>query len=169
MILEWSTIITLLVSFVVLVKSADVAVSSICRYARKVGISDYLIGFLIVAIGTSLPELSTAVTSASAGFGEIILGDVVGANIIDITVVLGLMAIVGRKIHVKSRMLGKTIFLTMGVVILPFLLGYDGHFSRFEGFVMIIAFVLYIVRLWNREGGFGKIKKDVPWKLIYRI
>lgn len=168
MILEWETVIITIVSFVVLVKSADVAVSAISRYAGKVGISEYLIGFLIVSLGTSLPELSTAITSSFSGQGELLLGDVVGANIIDITVVLGLMAIIAKELKIESRMLGKTIFLTMGVVILPFLLGFDGGFSRFDGVLLILSFVFYMFRLWDREGNLGDIKKDVPFKDIYK-
>jgi len=166
--LEWQTIAVIIISLGFLIKSADVAVGAISRYAKRVGISDYLIGLLIVAVGTSLPELSTAITGSFSGFGNLILGDVIGANIIDVTVVLGLMAIVGRKIKITSRILGNTMFVTMSMVILPFLLGFDGEFSRFDGIVLITAFVLYIIRLWNKEGKMGKIKKDVPLKLIYR-
>ena len=168
MAIEITTLLTLIVSLIVVIKSADYAVQSISSYARTVGISDYLIGFLIVSVGTSLPELSTAITASLAKAGTLVVGDVFGANIIDITVVLGLMAIVGRKIKLKSNIAGDTFFVTIAVAMLPLLLGVDGVLGRFDGFVLIVAFVLYIIRLWNKEGKLGRIKKDVPFAKIYK-
>ena len=83
--------------------SAGYIITAVSDYAKKTGVSDYLIGFLVVSIGTSLPELTTGFVASFAKAGEIVVGNVIGANIIDVTVVLGITAIVGRKIYIHGK------------------------------------------------------------------
>ncbi|MBW2999176.1 hypothetical protein KY339_00760 [Candidatus Woesearchaeota archaeon] len=160
--------VTALLSIFVIMRAASFAIYAISDYARKTGISDYLIGFLVVSIGTSLPELSTAVFASMAHAGQLVLGDVVGANIIDVTVVLGLTAIIGRKIAISGKVIGKTVLTVLVMALLPILLGVDGDLSRLDGILLIIGFTAYILSLLRKEGKFGKVKKSVAWKDIWR-
>ena len=163
-------IVLALFSLIIVIKSADKVVGSISSYAKKLGLSDYLIGFLIVSIGTSIPELITAITASlqSKSSGMLILGNVIGANIIDVTVIIGFMAIIGKKLKIESKILNKTIFLILAIAILPLLLSIDGLLGRTDGLIMLAFFGYYVFRLWRQEGKFGHIKKDVAWKHIYK-
>jgi cation:H+ antiporter len=148
-------------------KSASYAITAISDYAKQTGISEYLIGFLVVSIGTSLPELCTAVFSSLANNGAISLGDAIGANVIDVTIVMGLTAIFGRKILVKDK-LGKTFYVIMGLVILPLILGLDGQLSRYDGVIMVLAFGIYILSLIKKEKKIGKMQTDIKLKDIWK-
>lgn len=159
-------ILVALASILVISISAKYAIAAICRYAETTGISKYLIGFLIVSIGTSMPELSTAIVGSLAGQGTLLLGDIIGANILVVTLILGITAFVGKSIKIKSRTPDKTILTMMGMVILPLLLGIDGTFSRLDGGILLGAFILYVYSLLKKEKTLGKIKEKVPVKQI---
>ena len=148
--------------------SAGYIITALSDYAHKTGVSDYLIGFLVVSIGTSLPELTTAFVASFTNGGNLLLGDVLGANIIDVTVVLGLTAIVGKKIFVHGKILDKTIFTVMIMALLPLVLGIDGNLNRFDGIILVGAFLMYIYSLLRKEGEFGTLKKELKWKDIWQ-
>ena len=83
--------IACVLSLIIVLKASDLAIYGISNYAKKLGISHYLIGFLVVAVGTSLPELVASITGALAGQTSMVFGTVVGSNISDLTLVLGIM------------------------------------------------------------------------------
>ena len=163
-----NNIVFALLSLVLIMFSASKIISAVTHYARKLGISNYLIGFVVVSIGTSVPELTTAFVASVRNAGSLVLGNVIGANIIDVTIVLGITAIVGKKIFVHGKVLTKTIYTVLVIAILPLILGIDGTLSRVDGAILIASFVLYIYNLLRKEGKFGHIKKDVKWKDIWK-
>ena len=161
-------IIYAFISLVLIMFSAGYIISAITDYAKKLGISNYLIGFLVVSVGTSIPELSTAFVAAFKNAGNMVLGNVIGANIIDVTLVLGLTAIVGKKLFVHGKVLTDTLLTVMVVSILPLVLGFDGQLSRIDGIILIGAFFAYMLNLLRKEGQMGHIKKDVKWGNIWK-
>lgn len=161
-------LITAVLSILVIMKSASYAINAIIDYAKKTGISEYLIGFLVVSIGTTLPDLSAGIFASLSGQGALILGDVIGSNILDVTVVLGIAAVIARKVKVHGKIVDRTMFTTLFMVLLPLLLGLDGMISRLDGMILLTAFLVYLSRLLKREGELGKVKKDVKWKNIWK-
>jgi len=155
-------------ALIMIMFSASYIISAVSDYAKKFGISQYLIGFVVVSIGTSVPELATAFVASSKGIGSMILGNVLGANIIDVTIVLGVTAIIGKKIFVHGKVLTKTVLTVLFVSVLPLILGLDGSLSRIDGIILVTSFLLYIYSLLRKEGHFGHIKKDVKWKFIWK-
>ena len=143
--------IMLLVGFVMLIKGADVFVDSSSSIAKKLGIPSLIIGLTIVAMGTSAPELSVSVQSALVGMNDISLANVVGSNIFNLLVVLGLSSCIGKlKI---SNYIDVIVMLLVGLLLTLF----AGNFilTRFEGILLLIAFILYISYLIikaKREG-----------------
>ncbi|MBW3004584.1 sodium:calcium antiporter [Candidatus Woesearchaeota archaeon] len=160
--------IVCVLSLIIVLKSSDLALYGISNYAKKIGISPYLIGFLVVAIGTSLPELVASITGAFAGQTEIALGTIIGANISDLTLVLGIMLLVGRTINVEHPIVGKTFFRTLMLVSLPLILVSDGALTRPDGIILTGGFIAYIASLWLQEGKLGKMKKDVKLKTLWK-
>ncbi len=159
-------IIIAVLSLFVILKSASYAITAISNYAKQTGISDYIIGFLVVSIGTSLPDLTTAITASWINKGELIVGNVIGANIVDVFLVIGLMAVIARKINVKGDIISKTIPTIMFMVFLPLVLGFDGIFSRVDGIVLLLAYSVYIYLLIRKEGEIGHVKKQVELRSI---
>ncbi len=143
----------LLLSAVVLAKSAEIVVNSLTRLSRYFGISQFAIGMVLLAVVTSLPELSVAVVSASIGEGAISAGNVFGSNIANIFLVLGLGAFLyGAKVPRKntgeialvlllttvlsayivfnSTVVGRALGLMGGSILLVLFAGYVYHLLR---------------------------------------
>jgi cation:H+ antiporter len=85
-----------------------------------------------------------------------------------VTLVLGITAIVGKKLFIHGKVLTKTMMLVLSVSLLPLILGFDGTLSRVDGIILISGFLFYIYSLLRKEGQMGKIKKDVKWSEIWK-
>ncbi len=175
MILEWFSQYPLLFysliilgSLIIISKASDLAVFGISNYAKRLGLSDYLVGLVVVSIAASMPELVSAVNGALLGEGGIIFGTIMGSNIVELTLVLGALAIVGRKIKIEASILSKTKIMLFGLNMLPFVLISDNVLSRPDGAMLIAAYITYLVILWRSEGKLGHIRKNVQLKHIYR-
>lgn len=156
-----------LASIVVIAISARYAILAICRYAETTGISKYLVGFLVVSIGTSLPDISTAIVGSITKQGSLILGSLIGANILDVTLILGVTAILAKKIKIEGQRMGEGTLTVLFMVLLPLILGLDGTFSRFDGFILLGTFAGYAFYLIKKEKKLGKIKKQIPFRKIW--
>jgi cation:H+ antiporter len=154
-------------SLLIISNSAAYIIMAISDYAKKTGISDYLIGFVVVSLATSLPELSTAIIASVTNSSDLILGNIIGANINDVTIVLGVTAIIGKKLFIHGKVLTKTVFTVLFMSALPLIVGVDGYVSRIEGIFCILAFIFYIVRLIKKEGKLGHVKKQVLLKDVW--
>lgn len=133
----------LLVGFVMLIKGADVFVDGSSNIAKRFGIPSIIVGLTIVAMGTSAPELSVSVQSALAGMNDISIGNVVGSNIFNLLVVLGMSSIIGK---LKITDYKNVIMMLLSSLIL-LLCGFNGQLTRLEGIVLLLIFVGYIFNL----------------------
>ena len=88
-----SMIVLLLIGFVMLIKGADIFVASSSSIAKRFGIPSIIIGMTIVAMGTSAPELSVSINSSLAGLNDMSIANVVGSNIFNLLVVLGVSSL----------------------------------------------------------------------------
>jgi cation:H+ antiporter len=110
--------------------------------ARVFKISPLIVGLTIVAVGTSMPELLVSVQAAVQDLSEIALGNVVGSNIANIGLILGLSAVV-MPIKVHEIMIRREIPMMIGVTILTALMMLDGEISRVDGLVLVTGFVCF--------------------------
>ena len=132
--------IILIIGFVMLIKGADVFVESSSLIAKKFGIPSIIIGLTIVAMGTSAPEFSVSVQSAIAGMNDISIANVIGSNIFNLLVVLGLSTLVGKlKINNYKDVI---VMLLVGLVVLLFVS--DGVLLRSEGVTLLVLFIFYV-------------------------
>ena len=157
-----------LASLIVLLFSAHYLIIAISGYSRKTGLSDYLIGFCIISIGTALPELSTALVSSMFGKGQLSIGDVIGSNTLDLTLVLGAILLVAGTIKVRNKNIKETIITIFLMASLPLLLGIDGVLSRVDGLILLVAFLIYATSILTREVSSVKLKKDVKLKFLLK-
>ena len=145
----------LLVGFVLLIKGADVFVDGSSDTARKFKVPKMLIGLTIVSFGTSAPELAVSIQSILAGKGDILLGNVIGSNILNILLILGVSAMVGA-LHVKTATVRKEIpvlaLMTLGfvAVLSDKLFGLSENlFTRQDGVILLLFFGIFIYYLFG--------------------
>ncbi|MBW3022049.1 hypothetical protein KY328_03945 [Candidatus Woesearchaeota archaeon] len=155
-------------SIAVLIFSADLAVSGIASYARKLGISDFLIGFVVVGVGTSLPEFVSSFTGAAVGEGGIVVGTLLGSLIVSYCLVLGIPAILQKKIKIEKTVSKRKNWPILAIIALMAVLAVDGSLGVVDGIILGLVYIGYLILLWKKEGTFGKLKKDVKLKHIWR-
>lgn len=138
----------LILGFIMLVKGADWFVDSAAGIAQKLHVPELVIGLTLIAFGTSAPELSVSLTSAlKTGSIGITIGNVVGSNIMNIVLILGLTSLICKiPCQRNSRILDLPYML--GATVLFIVLGYIGNeFSRADGTIMIALLALYVAIL----------------------
>jgi cation:H+ antiporter len=138
----FSALAAFVIGFIVLAKGADLFVESAARVARIFGISELVIGLTLVAVGTSLPELVTGVVASSTGQSGIVLGNIVGSNIANIALILGLSVLFTPLIAEKE------IFYRDGVALISssllfYFFALDGTINQMEGLVLLAFFIAY--------------------------
>ena len=124
-------------------------VSSAEKIGVALGVSPFIIGVTIVAFGTSLPELATSVASVYAGSSQIVIGNVVGSNITNILLIIGIVAIVGGGINLDYNIMEIDMPLLLSSAFLMWFALMDGHLDYFEVGLFIIAlgiFLLYSIK-----------------------
>lgn len=145
-------IATFIVSLLLLIGAAKFFTEAAERIGLSLKLSPFMVGVVIVAIGTSLPELISGIIASSQGHSEIVIGNVLGANISNIFLILGVATIVSK----RSLQLGKEyIFIDLhfmlGSATFLILFLFDGHISRIEGGALIMGFVIYQVYLMKSD------------------
>lgn len=142
------TVLLLLAGFALLTLGGESLVRGSSRLAAMFGISPLVIGLTVVAFGTSAPELAVSVISAYVGKGDLAIGNVVGSNICNVLLILGLSALVAPLVVNQQLIrLDVPLVIIASLLIVPF--GLDGSIGRLEGgilFTGIIAYTVYVIR-----------------------
>lgn len=140
--------------FALLVVGAELLVRGAVRLAAAAGISSLVIGLTVVAFGTSAPELAVSVGAGLAGRADIAVGNVVGSNILNTLLILGLSALI-IPLSVARQLVRLDVPLMIGVSLLVVLLALDGRIERLEGLLLsagLVAYVAWSIRLSRRQG-----------------
>jgi cation:H+ antiporter len=148
-----TTILFLILGLVLLVAGAEFLVRGASRLATAIGISPLVVGLTVVAFGTSTPELSVSVMSAYAGQADLALGNVVGSNIFNVLVILGLAALIVPLV-VAQQLIRFDVPVMIGVSLLLMLLSLDGNIGRLDGILLfsgVVAYTIFLIRLSRRE------------------
>ena len=164
-------VIILLAGFAMLVKGADWFVAGI---AKKLGIPQLVIGLTIVAMGTSMPEAAVSITAALNGNAGITIGNIVGSNILNILIILGITAVITNVAIQKSTLYYEIPFMT-GITLLLLVFGVtDSAITFAEGVIFLLLFLLFLAYLFvmSKKGAIEEEEeeKDIPvWKGIIFI
>ncbi|KOO08092.1 calcium/sodium antiporter [Vibrio hepatarius] len=148
----------LVIGLVFLVWSADKLVFGAAALARNVGISPLVIGMTILAMGSSAPEMMVSATAALDGKTDTAVGNVLGSNIANIALILGITALI-KPLSISSAVLRRELPLMVGVTILAGVLLWDSHLGFYEGillFVLFAAFIVAMLRISQKEKSGGK-------------
>lgn len=135
--------ILLIIGFIVLIKGADMFVESASEIAKKIKIPDIIIGMTIVAMGTSAPEFSVSLQSSIAGMSDISIANVVGSNIFNLLVVLGVSALFSKLKITKY----KDVLITLAISVLLTSFALNGYLSAIEGLILLGGFIIYIISM----------------------
>ena len=165
-------IIILLVGFIFLVKGADWFVDGAASIARKMGIPQLIIGLTIVAMGTSMPEAAVSITAAMQQNAGITIGNVVGSNILNIFIILGITALITNVKIQKSTIRYEIPFMIFITIILMIFGMTDMKINFIEGVFLWILFIAYLVYLFimAKNSETQEEEKDIPvWKCLLFI
>lgn len=142
-------ILLLVVGFTMLVKGADWFVEGTAGIARKFGIPQLVIGLTIVAMGTSAPEAAVSITAALKNNAGISIGNVVGSNILNILIILGISAVIVALAIQESTIKYETPYMIFVTIVL-LVMGYTGGtVTRLEGVILWVLFILYLAYLFR--------------------
>lgn len=157
------------VSIAVLVYSSNRFIISAEKIGVSFGIPSFVLGVTVVAAGTSLPELVSSLIAVFKDASEVVVGNVIGSNIANIFLILGVVAVVKRKIEINHEILNVDLPLMIGSAFMLGMFVWDGSFSLFEAILSLIGLVVYLVYALNVETSIvavspeiEKIKEDIP-------
>ena len=167
-------VLLLTVGFVFLVKGADWFVEGAAGIAKKLGIPQLVIGLTIVAMGTSMPEAAVSITSALSGSAGISIGNVVGSNILNILIILGITAVL-TNVRIQKTTFRYEIPFMIGITIILMAFGITGNQITFlEGILFWLLFLIFLGYLFviSKKGSVQdeeEIKELPLWKGVLGI
>ncbi|AMG30269.1 calcium/sodium antiporter [Grimontia hollisae] len=144
----------LVVGLCLLVWSADKLVYGAAALARNVGISPLVIGMTILAMGSSAPEMVVSATAALSGKTDTAVGNVLGSNIANIALILGVTALI-RPLAISSGILRRELPLMLGVTAVAGIILWDHYLSFWDGVVLAVLFAIFLLMMmkFSRESG----------------
>ena len=136
-------ILILIIFASVLIKSAEWVVVALRRIAKRSKVGVFAISAIILAVGTSLPELFVGITSAIEGAPNIALGVVLGSNIANTALIVGFVALIMGKVNVHGEYLKRDVFMALVAGLLPLALMADGILGRVDGLILLFVYAAY--------------------------
>ena len=175
-------VILLIIGFIVLIKGADIFVDGASSVAGNFKVSKMLIGLTIVAFGTSAPEFAVSVKSLISGSGDMVLGNVIGSNILNILLILGVSSMF-HSLKVKDSTVKKELPITLLMTTIFIVLlsdklfdkGFNNTFTRSDGIVIILfflVFVYYLIKMArnkidnNQDEKYMSMKKAILFTIL---
>lgn len=164
------SVLLLSLGFVMLVKGADWFVDGASGIAEKFGIPQLIIGLTIVAMGTSAPEAAVSITAAVKGNADITIGNIVGSNILNVLIILGISSIITPLMVSKSTIFREIPFMII-ITLLLLWQGMNGIVGYFEGIILLLVFLVYLGYLFcmaKKGNGVGGTvsKKRRLWQYV---
>ncbi len=157
-------VLLLILGFIMLIKGADFFVDGAAGIASKAGLSQLVIGLTIVAMGTSAPEAAVSISSALKGNPDISIGNVVGSNIVNILLILGVTALIIPLAVRRSTRRYEMPFVVLVTIVLAFLGLTDNEISRIDALILLLLFVVYFIYLFRISKTGDAPAEDEPTK-----
>lgn len=168
----WLYIFIFIASCVLLYFSGELIVKGLMRAAKFLSWKEFVVTYFLISFASSVPELFIGIFSAINNIPQLALGDVLGANVIDLTLAVALATLLTNKgISTKSRLIQDSAIFAIFIAILPVLLILDGELSRADGLVLISVFIFYNLWLFSKKERFVKVydgEKVHSFKLFFK-
>jgi len=139
------------VSLAVLIYGADIIINQSGKIALKFGISEYIIGATLVALGTSLPEMAASISASINNKAELAVSNIIGSNILNITLVLAFVLIIAKNVKPNRDFFAKDSSWALFPVLIFIAISLNNGISRFTGFAMVALMVGYVMFLINNN------------------
>lgn len=145
-------------------------IGALSRVALFLKVKEFIVAFFVMAFAVTLPNLILGITAAVNKIPELSFGDVIGGNIIDLTLVLGLGALLAKEgLQANSKTVQKSSIYTIFIAVLPLLLIADGKLSRIDGVILLLSFFLYVFWIFSKRENFEKVYENCPTVFDKRI
>jgi len=144
-----SDILIFIVSLGVLIWGADLIIDHSEQIAKRFGLSEFFIGATLIALGTSLPEMAASIAASAQGHSQIAIANIIGSNILNITLVLGLVFLIARSVNPHRDFFARDSSWALFPVFIFILMLSDGVIGRFEGLLLIGlmgAYLLFLIQ-----------------------
>ena len=149
-----------IISCFVLFWSGSKLIKGLIRMARYLALREFVLAFFVMAFAGTLPNLFVGINSALHKIPQLSFGEIVGGNVVDLTLAVGLAILIGNTaIPTRSKMVQTSTIFTAVIAILPLVLILDGNLGRGDGLILLLAFALYIFWLFSKEERFRKVYK----------
>ncbi len=155
--MPWTYISLFLFSCFVLARSGAWVVKSLIRIAKFLQMREFIVASFLMAFATSLPELFVGITSALSNKPELVVGTIIGSNIIALTVMIGLGALMGKDLNIKGKIIRKASFYGAAYSVLPLILMLDSVLSKRDGLILLGSLFFYFFQLAREEERFRKV------------
>ncbi|MGI5828318.1 MAG: calcium/sodium antiporter [Patescibacteria group bacterium] len=155
--------LVLFTALVFLTKAADIVVHSISHLSRSNKIEPFALAGVLSAAATNLPELFVSVSGAVMGDTNLVLGVVLGSNIANITLIAGMVAVIGGSLGVVGDFIKKDVLKAFLVLLFPLFLLIDGNLSFFDGLLLVAAFILYHLTVFQKKREYGYYRENTPF------
>lgn len=142
-------VILLLAGLALLVKGSDLFVMSSSSIAKKLGVSEFVIGLTLVSIGTSVPELASSLAASFQGASGIVIGNVLGSNIANVGLIVGTAALLSR-VKTEELMLKRDGYIMFFASVLFYIFALDFRISRLEASIFLLFYIAYIFFLLDK-------------------
>ncbi len=158
-ILIW--LVVFILAVIALIKGSDIFVLGAEKLGAIFGLSSFIIGVVIVGLGTSLPELSSAIVAAINGKTEIILANALGSNIFNILIIVGLASIISKSfIKINRSLIDLDLPLLAISSVLVFAIVIDGKVTFYEGIILLFGYLVYLAYSFNYKESSAEEKND---------
>lgn len=149
-------LIIFVVACYTLVRSGTILVRVLTVMSRYFRLTEYVFAFLLMTLATTMPELFVGITSGIRGVSTISLGNIIGSNLVNLTLILGFIAIIAKGLKIESQIAKKDAWIIFFIALLPLLLLYDKQLSRAEGIALLIVFSWYIYHILKSKDAFTR-------------
>ena len=148
------SVVLIIIGFVLLIVGADILVDGSSGIAKKFHIPEIIIGLTIVSIGTSMPELFVSITSALDGYSDMAIGNIIGSNLCNLLLILGLSATIKSVVFQKETRLYEIPMCLLVTIVLMYFCNSQGGISRLEAVILLVlfcAFIGYTIYMGRKE------------------
>jgi cation:H+ antiporter len=164
----WVSLLIAVIGLAVLIKGSDLFVDAAEKLGLVLGLSPFIIGVLILGIGTSLPELAASLVAVLSGDTSIVAGNAIGSNIANIALIVGFTAFVAGNIDVREDISSTDLSFLVGSSLLIWFVFLDGAMTFFEAVFFVLTLVLVIVYTLNVGGDQEKEEEEEKERISYK-
>lgn len=168
-------ILDFIIACIALITSSIFLVKSLSKISKILGISEFYAAFVIMAIATSIPELFIGISSAFSNNPQLSLGNIIGANILDLTLIIGIIIIAGNNINIENKKIKQDTYIMIASIILLTTLYLIGNeLSKIDGIILLSFFTIHLIRVFKKKEkdktkNNNNIKKKSLWLLIFLL